>query len=70
MTDPSPSPDVFYDIAQLAGWLNITERHIRRLVTERRIPHHKMGGRVRFRRFEIEQWLDDNGRGQQCNESA
>ena len=70
MTDPSPSPDVFYDITQLAGWLNITERHIRRLVTERRTPHHKMGGRVRFRRFEIEQWLDDNGRGQQCNASA
>jgi excisionase family DNA binding protein len=67
---PAPSANDFLDIAQLAGWINITERHIRRLVAERRVPHHKIGGLVRFRPTEIEQWLDGNGRGQQHGESA
>jgi excisionase family DNA binding protein len=48
------------DIAQLAEWLNISERHVRRLVHERRVPFHKVGGRVRFVGAEVCAWLDDN----------
>jgi excisionase family DNA binding protein len=55
--------DDFLDIPELAAWLHITIRHVRRLVAERRLPHHKVGGLIRFRRSEIEQWLDTNGRG-------
>jgi len=47
-------------IPELAAWLHITERHVRRLVAERRIPFHKIGGRVRFVPSEITAWLDDN----------
>ncbi len=62
--------DDFLDIPELARWLNITERHVRRLVAESRIPNHKMGALVRFRRSEIEDWLDGNGRGQGDGRSA
>ena len=31
------------DLPTLARWLGVTERHIRRLVAERRIPFHKWG---------------------------
>jgi excisionase family DNA binding protein len=64
MTDPARSnDDEFLDVTQLAAWLNITERHVRRLVFENRIPNHKIGGLVRFRRTEIVDWLNGNWRG-------
>lgn len=50
------------DIAGVATYLATSERHIRQLVAERRIPHHKVGGLVRFRIDRIDQWLDDNER--------
>jgi len=55
--------DQFLDIDQVAAWLHITVRRVRRLVAENRIPNHKVGGRVRLRRSEINEWLATNGRG-------
>ena len=55
--------DDFLDIAELAAWLHITVRHVRRLVAEDRIPNHKIGGLVRLRRSEICEWLAANERG-------
>jgi len=55
--------DDFLNIAEVAAWLHITERHVRRLVAENRIPNHKIGGLVRLRRSEIHDWLATNGRG-------
>ena len=31
-----------------AEWLGTSERHVRRLVQERRITHYKLGGRLLF----------------------
>lgn len=44
-------------IEQLAEWLGITVRHVRRLVAERRIPYYKVGRLVRFDSEEIKAWL-------------
>ena len=41
----------------IAGMLGITERHVRRLVLERRIPFAKVGRFVRFDPRDIEQWV-------------
>ncbi|MCP3861170.1 MAG: helix-turn-helix domain-containing protein, partial [Phycisphaeraceae bacterium] len=41
-----------------AGWLGVTDRFIRRLVAERRIPFLKIGKFIRFDPAEIEPWLD------------
>jgi excisionase family DNA binding protein len=61
--NPSHFNDDFLDIAELAAWLHISVRHVRRLVAENRIPNHKIGGLVRLRRSEILEWLAANGRG-------
>jgi excisionase family DNA binding protein len=63
MTDSAYPTDDFLDVAQVAAWLNITVRHVRRLVFENRIPNHKIGGLVRLRRSEIVEWLKGNWLG-------
>ena len=45
------------DINEVAAFLNTTVRHIRRLVLERRIPHYKVGGKLRFGRQETHDWV-------------
>ncbi|MGH9072981.1 MAG: helix-turn-helix domain-containing protein [Acidimicrobiales bacterium] len=39
-------------------FLETSERHVRRLVAERRIPYLKVGGRLRFDDEEVACWLD------------
>ena len=63
MTDSAHPSDDFLNVTQVAAWLNITVRHVRRLVFENRIPNHKIGGLVRLSRSEILEWLKGNGRG-------
>ena len=45
------------DSQQIARMLGITERHVRRLVLERRIPFAKVGRFVRFDPHDIERWV-------------
>jgi excisionase family DNA binding protein len=45
------------DSPQIAGLLGITERYVRRLVLERRIPFTKVGKFLRFDPRDIEQWV-------------
>jgi len=46
------------DIAGVAEHLGVTERHVRRLVAERRIPFIKWGHLLRFDPVEVASWLD------------
>lgn len=46
------------DIPAVAEHLGISERHVRRLVADRRIPYLKVGGLVRFDPADIQDWLD------------
>jgi len=46
------------DMATLATLLGVTERHIRRLVDERRIPFLRWGKLIRFDLDEIKKWLE------------
>ena len=45
------------DPTALARKLDVTERHVRRLVAERRIPFLKVGRFVRFDPADIDAWL-------------
>lgn len=47
-------------IGQLAEHLDVTPRHIRRLVAERRIPFLKWRRFIRFDPDEIRDWLDQS----------
>jgi excisionase family DNA binding protein len=50
------------DVPSLAAHLGVKERHIRRLIAERRIPFIKWGHLIRFDPGEIAAWLDQNRR--------
>ena len=45
-------------LKQVAELLNVNERHVRRLVFERRIPYFKWGHLLRFDPVELEKWLE------------
>ena len=47
-------------VSDLAAILNVDERHIYRLVAERRIPYIKWGHLLRFDAHEVQGWLDGN----------
>ncbi len=57
-------------IAEVAEYLGVTERHIRRLVHERRIPYVKWGHLVRFDPDEIAAWIDRARRPDEGNRST
>lgn len=48
------------DITALADYLSVDVRHVRRLVSERRIPFIKWGHLLRFDPAEIAAWIDEN----------
>lgn len=43
-------------LGELCDWLNITERHARKLVERDAIPYRKVGHLLRFPEAEIEAW--------------
>ncbi len=45
-------------IREVADYLKLTEKTAYRLVAEGKIPGFKVGGSWRFRRSEIEGWID------------
>lgn len=46
------------DVAGIAARLGVSERYIRRLVAERRIPFIKWGHYIRFNPVEVMKWLE------------
>ena len=57
MTTTQPESRLM-SIAEVADRLGVTVRHIRRLVSERRIPYLKWGHLLRFDPADIDRWLD------------
>ena len=57
MPEPTTLPRLM-NIAELAEHLGVAERHVRRLVFERRIPFVKWGHLIRFDPAEVKTWLD------------
>lgn len=43
-------------LGELCEWLNITERHARKLVERDAIPYRKVGHLLRFPEAEVEAW--------------
>jgi excisionase family DNA binding protein len=57
-TRPESYGTPLLDITELARWLATSQRHVRRLVEEQRVPYLKIGHYVRFDPSDIEAWLD------------
>jgi len=51
------TPQALWDVAALAQRLGVTERFVRRLVPERRVPFYKIGKFIRFDPDRIYAWL-------------
>ena len=45
-------------VPEVAGMLRVCDETVRRLQHRRRIPFHKVGGRVRFLKRDIVEYLD------------
>ena len=43
----------------VAEYLQVTVRHVKGLRADERIPYIKIGRQIRFRRAEIDAWIDD-----------
>ena len=60
---PDTTPRPLMNLAEVAERLGVNQRHVRRLVAERRIPYLKWGHLLRFDPEELEVWLDRARRG-------
>ena len=49
-----------FDVEGVAAYMATSTRHVRRLVQDRRIPFLKVGGLLRFRRVDVDAWLDEH----------
>ena len=48
-----------WDTADAARYLNCSEGTLRQWVSKRRIPFVRVGRLVRFRREDLDRWMDD-----------
>ena len=58
MPDSDLTRPALIDLPTVAKGLGVNQRHMRRLVAERRIPFLKWGHLLRFDPAEIEDWLN------------
>jgi excisionase family DNA binding protein len=58
MTTQTPKRPALMTLVELAERLGVNERHVRRLVAERRVPFVKWGHLLRFDPDEIDEWID------------
>jgi excisionase family DNA binding protein len=60
MPNATPAdPDRLMTVRQIAGYLNVNERTVLKLVTDGTLPGMKLGNQWRFRKAMIDTWLDD-----------
>jgi len=50
----------YWNIKDLADYLGIKPRTVYALVEEKRIPHYRIGRLIRFKREEIDLWMEGN----------
>lgn len=57
-------PSRLLDVEGAAAFLGTSERHVRRMVGEKRLPYTKLGegrsARLRFRVDRLAQWIDEH----------
>lgn len=62
MTDnaipPGSAPESLLTVLEAAVYLHVSRAKIYLLTCRRQIPHHKLGRHVRFRRAELDAWIE------------
>ncbi len=59
---PKDDESKMMDVNRAATYLGVSTSFIRNLVAQRTVVHYKLGGRVMFRREDIDQFVDQNKR--------
>jgi excisionase family DNA binding protein len=54
--------DAILTPAQLAQYLHVARQWVYERVSRGEIPYFKAGGHLRFRKFEIDKWIEDQSR--------
>lgn len=49
------------NVKQAAEYLSISEKGLRYRIEIRQIPFHRLGGSIRFDKFELDQMLEEHG---------
>ncbi len=57
MPSESPANRDVLTVEDVACYLKVTERHIYKLLSKRRLPAFKVGGVWRFRKADLEDWM-------------
>ena len=57
-------------IREVADYLKLTEKTAYRLAADGKIPGFKVGGSWRFRRSEIEKWIDTQSKKERVRSSG
>lgn len=55
------------DVPETAALLNLSESYVYQLARQKRIPCVKIGSAVRFRREDIDAWIEELASGAQGN---
>jgi len=48
----------YFTVQEAAEHMNTSERFVRRLIAERRIPFHRLGRHVRLKRDDLDSFID------------
>jgi excisionase family DNA binding protein len=61
LTEQMPPPSPYLDVDGAAEYLACSSSRIYALTSTRRIPHHRDGSRLLFRREELDAWIERGG---------
>lgn len=59
----------FLTIAELSTWIRLSRSHIYFLVSKKKIPFIKLGGKLLFSSKEIRNWIEQSSYGHTANEN-
>lgn len=63
VTQLPPTRPRLVNVKDVAAYLGLAKSTVYELAKEDRIPHRRIGGRVKFDMSEIDDWLDRTRRG-------
>jgi excisionase family DNA binding protein len=55
--------DILFDLTEVCEYLRVTKKWIYDRTRLDNIPHSKLGGRLRFRKRDIDKWVDELAAG-------
>lgn len=58
----TPILDDLMTVRELGKWLRLSESHIYSLVSKKKIPFNKVGGKVLFDKQQIKDWIEEQSK--------